>query len=97
MTYIFREVEKNEYGFYDYVHSRFIEQFTDTSDFCNILNIMKDTKSPINLHKYNEDIGDDDVYNYTIVSMALTMLESFYEEPHCIVTAYVVNPNGEVD
>ena len=97
MTYNFREVKKNEYGFYDYSHSRFIETVTDTSDFCNILNIMKDTKSQINLHKYNDEIGDDDVYNYTIVKIELTMLESFYEEPHCIMSVYVVDPNGAED
>jgi hypothetical protein len=97
MTYIFREVEQNKYGFYDYVHSKFVEQFTDTSDFCNILNIMKDTKTPIKLHKYNNDIGYDDVYTYTIVHMALTMFESYYEEPNCIMTVYIVNPNGAED
>ena len=95
MIYRFREVKKNEWGNYDYNHSRYITSIVGTSDLLNVLNIMKETKSEIDLHKYDETEGDDVQSTYAVVKTVLSLMESYYEEPDYYATIYVIDPLGE--
>lgn len=94
MIYRFREVKKNEWGHYDYNHSRYITSIVGTSDLLNVLNIMKDTKAEIDLHEYDESCGDEAQFTYSVIKTVLTLMESYYEEPDYYATIYVIDPLG---
>ena len=94
MRYMIRKVRKQDgvrYG-YDFYMSDFVMPIEADADFINVLNYLKETKSPIVLHEYNKDLGDDDEFEYVPVKIELTCFDGYYIGADYQVTVYCVDP-----